>query len=345
MPSTEVYSRFVNEGLDLANSDYNRYDTLESNEDLSCLYSVLRSFRDARGKHPVITANVVLGNPDFERIRESGFSQYFFEPVIQTLKRDPKHDEVVSLWKSGNEEEIFHPQFHGREHVNATRWMKALRKQSREIMIAFDNETTFSGEGDYNFMEVLDFDSRDDLTFMKESITEGLDLFENLFGFRSRSFIPPCYAWDSEIEDTLQLNGVWYIQGIFVQLLPTGTFGKYQKKYHYLGSKNAHGQYYLVRNAFFEPSLSTLENPVEECLKRISIAFKWNKPAVICTHRINFMGELDPGNRDRNLVLFRQLLQNILELWPDVEFMTSDELGNFISSCAKPVKNEPLIRC
>jgi hypothetical protein len=43
------------------------------------------------------------------------------------------------------------------------------------------------------------------------------------------------------------------------------------------------------------------------------------------------MGELDPGNRKVNLRLFKELLQRILKQWPDVEFMTSDKLGDLIS--------------
>ncbi|NLA49408.1 MAG: hypothetical protein GX876_08100 [Bacteroidales bacterium] len=319
------------EGLNLADTEYNRFDTLESDKDLSRLFDVVRSFRDQKGNSPAITANVVIANPDFKKIRESDFSEYHFEPVAETLTRYPGRNGVISLWKSGNEEGVFHPQFHSREHVNVPRWMEALNRRSQKIMVAFDNETTFSGEGDYNFMEVLDFNSRDDLAFMKESLIEGLDLFEDMFGYRSLSFIPPCYTWDSEIEETLHLNGVRYIQGLFVQSVPTGTFYNYRKKYHFLGNKNIHGQYYLIRNAFFEPSLSKISDPVGECLQRINIAFKLHKPAIICTHRINFMGELDPRNRDNNLELFRQLLDSILKAWPNVEFMTSDKLGDIIS--------------
>jgi hypothetical protein len=209
--------------------------------------------------------------------------------------------------------------------------MNALQKKAPEIMLAFDHETTFSGNGDYNFMEVLDFNTRDDLKKMKESISEGLDLFEKIFGFRSRSFIPPCYTWDSAIEETLCLSGVRYIQGLFIQSLPTGAFNKYRKKYHFFGSRNSYGQYFLIRNCFFEPTLSKTNDSVRECLNRINIAFKWHKPAIICTHRINFTGALDEKNRSDNLILFLELLKAIISQWPDAEFMTSDQLGDLIA--------------
>lgn len=331
MPSKEVYSRFLANGLELAGSNYNRLDTLESNDDLASLFDVLSAFKDHSGNHPVITANFVVGNPDFNRIRESDFSSYFYEPVTETLKKYPGRDLVQSLWGMGMAEKIFHPQFHGREHVNITRWMDALRKRSPKMMLTFDNETTFSGNDDYNFMEVLDFNSPADLENMKVSLTEGMDLFNTLFGYRSLSFIPPCYTWSNAVEETLHKGGVKYIQGLIIQQIPTGKFGNYKKRYHFLGSRNVFGQTYLIRNCFFEPSLSGRIDEVEQCLKRIATAFRWNKPAIISTHRVNYMGALEESNRIRTLGMLRRLLKEIFRKWPEVEFMTSDRLGNLIT--------------
>ena len=332
MPSMEVYAKFADKGFDITGSDYNRLDTLESNEDMEMLLEVLDLHKDSTGKAPVMTANCVMGNPDFDRIRQSDFTDYFFEPVTETLKRYPQRDRVEGLWKQGHSAGIFHPQFHGREHVNVVRWMEALGKKSPEIMFTFDHGTTFSGKGDYNFMEVLDYNTPEDLLKMKESLAQGLDLFEEVFGFRALSFIPPCYTWNSDVEETLHAGGVRYIQGLVKQLIPTGTFEVYKSKLHFLGNRNAYGQYFLIRNAFFEPSLSKLSDPVGECLKRIQIAFRWHKPAVIGTHRINFMGSLDEGNRKENLELFKELLQRIIKLWPEVEFISSDRLGDLIAA-------------
>jgi hypothetical protein len=331
MPSREIYAKFIHKGFDISGSAYNRFDTLESNEDLAMLYKVLHSCINSAGNPPVITANMVVGNPDFQKIRQSDYADYYFEPVTETLKRYPQRDKIEDLWKQGKAARIFHPQFHGREHVNVVRWMSALRERTPEILFTFDKETTFSGDGDYNFMEVLDYNTPDDLAKMKESLTEGLDLFEKIFGFRSKSFIPPCYTWNSAIEETLHAKGVRYIQGLVVQSVPTGSFGYYRRKYHFLGNRNSLGQYYLIRNCFFEPSLTTFSDPVGECLNRIKIAFRWKKPAIISSHRINYMGSLVEKNRNDNLILLGKLIKGILKNWPDVEFMTSDQLGDLIA--------------
>ncbi len=332
MPSKEVYSNFISNGLDLSGSIYNRLDTLESNEDLAGLFDVLRSFKDYRGRHPVFTANFVVANPDFNRIRESDFNEYHYEKVTETLKKYIGRDNIINLWKDGLKESVFYPQFHGREHVNVVRWMKALQAKSLSILYAFNQHTTFSGIGDYNFMEVLDYDTPEDLEGMKHSIAEGITLFEEIFGFRPRSFIPPCYTWHSDIEDTLYFHGIKYIQGLSVQFIPTGSFGRYRKKYHFTGQRNRSGQYFLPRNCFFEPSLAPNSDPIDECLYRIKTAFNWRKPAVICSHRINYVGSLDSSNRTRNLSNLHDLLRQITTRWPDVEFMTSDQLGDLIAA-------------
>jgi hypothetical protein len=133
------------------------------------------------------------------------------------------------------------------------------------------------------------------------------------------------------VEEVLHKGGVRYIQGLVTQLIPTGTFDNYRSRYHFLGNRNRFGQYFIIRNAFFEPALTKSPDPVGECLARINVAFKWKKPAVICSHRINYMGSLDEDNRTDNLQQFRELLHRITRRWPEVEFIRTDELGDLIA--------------
>ena len=66
-------------------------------------------------------------------------------------------------------------------------------------------------------------------------------------------------------------------------------------------------------------------------MKEIEIAFRWNKPAVISSHRVNYIGYLHPENRERSLKQLSELLSRMLKKWPDIEFMTSSELGDLIA--------------
>jgi hypothetical protein len=84
-------------------------------------------------------------------------------------------------------------------------------------------------------------------------------------------------------------------------------------------------QTYLIRNCGFE--LTENGYGINKTLADISSAFFWNKPAIISTHRLNFMGELNYKNRNENLKLFKCLLSEILKKWPNVEFMNTVQLG------------------
>ena len=85
---------------------------------------------------------------------------------------------------------------------------------------------------------------------------------------------------------------------------------------------------YLVRNANFEPSSDPNKDWVNSTLSEINNAFFWKKPAIINSHRVNYVSGISTANSDKTLKLFVKLLSQILKRWPDVKFMTSDELSN-----------------
>uniref|UniRef100_UPI0040496F24 hypothetical protein n=1 Tax=Flavobacterium sp. TaxID=239 RepID=UPI0040496F24 len=87
---------------------------------------------------------------------------------------------------------------------------------------------------------------------------------------------------------------------------------------------------YNIRNCFFEPSSAPDRDWVDSCLVQISSAFLWNKPAVICSHRINYIGFIDEKNRDRGLRDLNNLLKKIVQKWPEVKFISTDELDQFL---------------
>lgn len=332
MPSKEVYDLFLKNGFSVDRSDYNRLDSLESNRDLENLFEVLSKFKDKNGNHPIFTANTIVANPDFGKIEESKFSQYFYESIQQTFQSYPKSNQALNLYLQGDNGHVFHPQFHGREHLNVNRWMNRLQNKDENVHFSFKHKMTYSGKDDYSFMEAFDWDSEHEIGQQSLILDEGLNLFESLFGFRSKSFISPCYVWDSRIEKALSEVGVDYFQGLRKQSAPTGENDKYATINHFIGEKNDFGQRYLVRNCVFEPSCIPKSDWVGYTIGTISSAFRWNKPATISTHRINYMGSLNEKNRDSNLKLLSELLRSIMVKWPDVEFMTSDQLGDLIAN-------------
>jgi hypothetical protein len=337
MANVEAFNKLLSKGYPVDQNPYNKYDSLESNEDLIQLFKVLNSVKGIDGKPAKFTINNIVANPDFEKIKKSDFQEYFWEPFTKTLDRYPKHDKVMPLYRQGIEQELLMPQFHGREHLNITRWMNALRQKDKATHDAFELNMfspCIANSSGYNneYMDAYDFDSEDELKLQQEILYEGLSVFKQLWGFSSKSFIAPCYIWDSRIEPVLEAKGVKYIQGMVNQFNPCDGKGySYKNKYHYQGQKNRYNQRFLIRNAFFEPSADPFFHWEVDCIKRIETAFKWSKPAVISSHRLNYVGFLNPENRATNLKRLKSLLDTIVQKWPDVRFISSDELGDLIN--------------
>lgn len=54
-------------------------------------------------------------------------------------------------------------------------------------------------------------------------------------------------------------------------------------------------------------------------------------PAVISSHRTNYIGGLDPKNRMESLKQLDELLGTILKQWPEERFITTTQLGQVLS--------------
>lgn len=337
MPSREVYEEFLRRGIRVDNDPYCKYDALATKEDLGNLFEILQSIKDKNGNHPIITANSVVANPDFDKIRVSNFLEYHYEPFIKTLEKSSVHDGVFELWKQGMSAGVFYPQLHGREHLGVKKWLKMLQMGHPSTKTAFELGTwglTTMVDSSINRYYMSAFDSCNDFDIESyESIIDDASaLFIKIFGYRSRSFIATTYEWSPKIEPALIRNGVEYIQGAISQKIPVE--GKLPKLVYkgFQGTRTQHGLIRLFRNCFFEPSTRPSYDYVADCLNRIAIAFRHGKAANICAHRVNFIGSIDKSNTDRTLPEFRRLLTEIVKKWPDVEFVTSEQLGDIIKN-------------
>ena len=341
MSSLDSFERLKSAGIPVDKDHYNINDALESNEDLEMLFDTLRRFKDATGRHPVMTGVNVVANPDFEAIGRNGFTEYVYEPCTKTCERYPGHDRVYELWKQGIAERLMVPILHGREHLNAQFWMRALQSGNASTLAAFREGVTgiprkgIGGEPVPNFQAAFDLETPDDLPYQKEVIRSAAGLFESLYGFKPKYFVPTNGPFNNTLEKDLLEAGVRYINTGKKQREPLGN-GQYKVNTRFLGDKNELGQFYLTRNCFFEPSACGYEVPqnhdwLSYCLKEIEVAFRWHKPATISSHRVNYIGFLHPENREKGLESLRRLLGEIIRRWPDVEFMTSVELGDLIA--------------
>lgn len=338
-PKGDLSKHFAPFNLDLLKNPYHRYDVLESPSDVSGLLTSCEEIEKLIGKKPKLTLNFVMANPDFNRIKADAFSSYYYEDFRETYKRYYSGVKGLNLVSEGQRLSYFLPQFHGREHIQVPFWLEMLRNRDLVFTKAFELGFWGIGTEEYAHSErhiQASFDIRDkeEQAFTGTSIIEGLELFANIFGFESESFIPNNYIWPSSLNQLLVEKSVKFLQGMKKELhpRPVGQNNRNSNS-RYAGKKTPEGLIQLVRNTTFEPSFyKNRENELQKCLREIKTAFLFKQPAVISTHRINFVGGLDENNRTENLALFKRLILEINRNWPEVEFWNSVELGEYYSS-------------
>jgi hypothetical protein len=318
--------------VDLDSNRFNSRDTLASKDDFSALYDVLSSVKDKNNKSAVFTALSAVANPDFEKIATGNFQEYFYEPFSETLKRYFPSSNVMELWFQGIKEGLFHPQFHGREHLNVHFWMKALQAGDKNVCKSFElqsigPEPVIKSNYKSNYMAAYDFESEDELKELVQISSEGIDLFKEIFKYQPTLFTAPSLIHNSAIEPALKEKGIELVDRAKITFEPLGN-ANYRKKYIYLGQKNKERQTYVTRNCVFEPTYRS--DSVESTLQDITTAFRWGKPAIISSHRVNFVGGIEEANRKQGLSSLREVLKQIVKRWPDAEFMTSSDLCNLM---------------
>jgi hypothetical protein len=213
--------------------------------------------------------------------------------------------------------------------------MEGLNAKSQRLHDAFEkNMITVHKSGNINgrrdYLDAFGMGYGKEWVRIDEVLRSGLDLFEQLWGYRSLSFIAPCYVWPEEMEAVLTEAGVQFIQGTSTQRVPINK-NEVDKKYHYLGQQNRLGQRYLVRNVHFEPTEYPNRDVLAEALQQVALAFRYKKPAIISSHRVNYIGSIREKNRKENLILLQKLLQALVKRYPDLEFMSTDQLGQLIT--------------
>ncbi|MEK8180268.1 hypothetical protein WMW71_07935 [Flavobacterium buctense] len=334
MPSKHAYNNLLKAGIKVDQCGYTTFDSLESEQDLEAIFSQLHKIKDKKGNSPSITANTIVANPDYQKIREGNFDRYYFETFDQSYQRYQGTANTLEVIKQGIGEKLYFPQLHGREHIFLKNWMSALKNEEAATRLAFDNQvyglsTTITTAKRKSFLTALDADHLEELAVHEAILTQAQQIFTDKFGFPSTSFIAANYTWHPNHEVFLNRIGVNTIQGGRAQKVP-GSHQGYQIIKHYMGNQNVLGQIYLIRNAGFEPATRPNVNWHQKILNEVRAAFLVGAPVILSTHRVNFMGGMVEKNREDNLKLFSEILTDLVKKYPDIEFMNTVELSNLI---------------
>nr|WP_321522366.1 hypothetical protein [uncultured Macellibacteroides sp.] len=336
--SKEDTKALASGGFDFSETSFYQYDGLETDNDILGLLEVLYKYRDKNGSHPVFTLACNVANPDYEKIKATDFKEYNYIPSKKACSEDPARKNVFAIHDEGIRKGMTYPVFHGREHLNVQRWLRMLQAKDPSVTMLFEHGSCnyiyginkqFLGE----LPAAFDLEFASDLDYQRKVIADGLELFKQTWGYDSRYFIMPNGPINNQLEQDTYAKGVQFLLGDRRQNEPLGD-GQYKKHLRWLGDRNQYGQYYLTRNGFLEPGVMEGDlcvNSLEKALSAVERAFRWYKPAIISSHRINYIGFLNPEIRDKGLKTLDLFLAEVLKRWPDVEFMNSVQLGDLMA--------------
>jgi hypothetical protein len=314
------------------------FDALETQEDLQALFEVLNSVKDQKGQPAVFTPYALSQNLDFEQMAMEDYQKLHFELLPNTFEKlaanDPAaYEGTYALVKEGVQASIFRPEFHGREHFNLKVVQEKLDKRDPQLLLSLQNRSLAhigpSGYPSIGWTASYAFwDPKKDIAHFEENIRTGLLAFEQVYGYQASVFTPPAQQLPDFIEAKLSGMGLIGFDKPFYQAKHLG-FGKYRKQFGFTRYNKKMQIAELVRNVVFEPTNSNI-NHVAKAMQQIEAAFRWGKPAIISSHRVNFCGHIAPKNREKGLGDLKVLLKAITTKWPDVEFVGTADIARMM---------------
>lgn len=320
----------LQKGVKLDNR-FDHYDVLDTRGDYEMLFDVLSSVKDNKGNPAIFTPYALPCNTDYQKSIESDC--FTPENLDLTYKKiglqDSAYVGVYELLLEGIQLKLIKPQFHGREHLNVNLFNALLKDKNPHLLANIENHSLAGVPKHPNYPKVgfnqaFAFWNVEEVELHREILKDGLERFEQVYGYKSVTFTPPAQQLHSALYAYVGSLGVKGVDKERAAVRHIGQ-GDYVKERNILGEKGLGDTMNIVRNCVFEPTDREIDW-VSFTLKQIEAAFFWNKPAIVSSHRVNFCGHIDPENRKKGLSALKTLLEKVVKKWPDVEFVSVDEV-------------------
>lgn len=323
-------------------SRFDRFDTMETTDDLLALYETLSSVRDRHGGPAMFTPYTVTLNPDFDRMRQNSLDRVHLEPLVDSWHKLAERDrsawgDLADTWCEGIEHGLMQPQFHGGVHFNLRAIERRMADGDAKLLAALDERSLamLEAKGQSGPGWTATFGTSDPYSGrppLGQLAREGLEAFRGAFGRSASCFTPPAHEFSPDLVDILDNSKLEAIDLPLVQHYWARN-GKVNKRLNWTGRRFGKALTTQVRNVIFEPGGSS--SATDQALRQIDVAFRCRKPAIVSSHRVNFCGHIDPANRDRGLAELQKLLKEIVRRWPSVEFMGAGDLQAAMSGVAR----------
>jgi len=261
--------------------------TLESAADVISLAATLLEWRGGDGFPPVLQANTIVANPDYEAMISPLFEGD--SPPLKELPEVPSRWQRPGLWEAVRDADaagVWWAELHGLHHLPVTAWLTALRRAQNDARRAWEHQSPI-GElvqagGEYGEAEPRELRARD--------IRHAIEAFHRLFGRAPTSFCPPDYHTDAWFEQEAASLGLTTWQGKAEQ---AGRALPWLRR-RWLGATfpNRDGARFLMPPRIaFEPTGDAAapgKRGLEAAVKAARAAWERSQPAVVSTHRMNY---------------------------------------------------------
>jgi hypothetical protein len=283
---------------------------------------LLASHSDRDGRQPVMTLGIILATADGGRFDADGsyqrrsISEAAYRPLLEVISK-------------GVETGVFSVQLHGLEHF----WPPALMAASahNEAVRAWLSKAPSAASEDLpsalqsRWVDASVLPAKPlSKTALTEAARREVGVFQSVFSVVPRVAVPPTFIWNRDVEKA------WAVEGVSVIVTPGRRCETRDQQGRpagagprlYNGQAGESGIVYLVRDVYFEPSLG---HTAEQALGALAAKVRLSRPALFETHRFNFLGT--EGDKDRALAELERLLQMALNSYPQLAFVSSENLA------------------
>jgi hypothetical protein len=301
--------------------------TLERASDIKRIAGILSQLRGADGFPPILQANTVMGAPDYARLQPPAFE--CDELPLIGLPLVPSRWARPGLWGeivAAREAGVWWPELHGLHHLPEAAWLKALRTGVVEARRAFEQQSPVCGA----VVQSGEYDPREPLDLRVRNLERAVERFQQLFGRLPESFCPPGYRADADIEAEAERLGIHTLQGG-----PERPGGGLPRLRHFLERyrfPDVRGErFYLPPRIAFEPGVEESVLPligVEGALRGVRAAWSRSQPAIVSTHRANYV-QLDESRGEACVDRLREFLAALAG--DGAVFLTDSEVHQLVA--------------
>lgn len=292
---------------------------LEQASALDEVAAVLRRYRDASERRPVMSLAVVLAVPDGQAI-STDYSVY------QRICLDhPRLGDVLEALKRGEADGVFSLQLHGLEHF----WPQALMASSDPLVQAWLREPSLAATErlpshlQSRWVDVSRLPSaRLPDAVVYSAVAEEMEVYHRIFGRKATLVVPPTFVWTPAVEQAWAMNGIECVitpGRRYTRRISDGSCADDGERF--ANGDRARGVTYLVRYDYFEPNRG---RDAAHALRALRRAIAEARPGVFENHRANFCD--NPKMRARSLQELEDLLSGALTLDPRMRFLSSSDL-------------------